>query len=93
MEIKIGTKSYNFTVKDLVYILSLVGVLIGWTIDHRINKFKYELREEFQDNTISELIEKNEKLFEYVTNNEKAIDRATTWIEYDARESRAAEED
>ena len=71
-EIKITWKK----IKDVVYILGMVGIGCGWLVDHRVTKFKHEIRDQMQDEKISaqaaeirELKFNYEKQISYVKEN------------------------
>lgn len=52
MKVKIGAKEYGFTIRDIIYILGLVVMASGWFVDHRVTKFKNELKDQVQDEKI-----------------------------------------
>ena len=62
MKIKIGNKEYGFNFKDVIYILGLVAMGAGWFVDHKLTKFKNEMKDQMQDEKIALLEEKNDKL-------------------------------
>lgn len=49
-------------IKDYVYILTLIGVGCGWFVDHRVTKFKNEMKDQVQDDKIAVLETENGKL-------------------------------
>jgi len=83
MKINLGSKEYVFTFKDVIYILGLVGMGAGWFVDHKVTKFKNELKDSIQDEKIeiqakeiSKLKFENKKQEGYVKENANNID----WI-------------
>jgi hypothetical protein len=83
MKINIGSKEYILTVKDVFYILGLLGVGCGWFIDAKITKFKNESKIQDQDakieaqaEEIRQLKKENQNVQGYAKQNANNID----WI-------------
>ena len=83
MKIKIGNKEIGFTIRDVIYILTLVAIGCGWFVSYKITKFKNELKDQVQDEEIAELKEENRKLkLETQNNKEYAKENANNidWL-------------
>ena len=71
-------------IKDIIYIITIIGVGCGWFVSYKITKFKNELKDQVQDEKIERLEARNEKLEfeniklkEYVQENTNNIDWLT----------------
>lgn len=60
MKLKIGGS--EFSIRDIIYILGLIGIGAGWFVDHKVTKFKNEIKDQLQDEKIEMLAGENAKL-------------------------------
>lgn len=70
MKLTAGNKEIKFGVRDLIYIVSMVGIGAGWYADRKIYKDKFET----MDVTV-------EQMRVYVEENSDNIIRITTILE------------
>ena len=48
--------------KDVIYIISIIGIGCGWYVSYKISKIKNEMKDQRQDDKIEMLVEENRKL-------------------------------
>lgn len=70
-------------IKDIVYIIGLLGLLTGWIVDHRVTKFKNEMKEKQQDSKIQAQADEISSLKQTSTKNKDYAEENATnilWI-------------